>query len=358
MKQILLLSAYRSDSHAAWSDWLTANLTDFDWQLRQLPGRHFAWRIRGNPLSWLDDIPQAPPDLILATSMVDLATLKGLHPQLANVAAWYYFHENQFVYPASDRQVQSVEARMVQIYGALAADRLLFNSAHNRDTFLAGVDALLEQMPDGIPETVTRRLAPRCDILPVPVESVPAADERDPRLIVWNHRWEYDKAPEVFAEAMLQLAGLGAEFRLALLGPRPRIPPEPLKRLRDALPDRIIADGKLPGDEYRALLGRAGIAVSTAVHEFQGIGMLEAASAGARPLVPDALCYREQYADPYRYRPGDPDALVERLRTWLDNALPPPAAIGTWLSPVTAPMWQQMLTGNQPPASTAASRST
>jgi glycosyltransferase involved in cell wall biosynthesis len=340
VKNVLLLSAYRSDSHAVWSDWLRRNINGVEWQALELPGRHFAWRIRGNPLSWLDGIGAEPPDLVLATSMVDLATLKGLHRQLADVPAWYYFHENQFAYPMSRQQVRSIEPRMVQLYGALAADRLLFNSCFNRDSFLDGIDELLELMPDGIPRGVRERLAPRCELLPVPVEPVPAADRRDHRLIVWNHRWEYDKAPERFAEAMIRLDQAGADFRLALLGKRAEDPPASLARLRDMLSHRIVADGQLPRHEYRQVLGRAGIAVSTAIHEFQGISMLEAASAGARPLVPDALCYPQQYPGEYRYPAGDILALVERLHTWLDGSLPSPCPVDAWLIPATGAQWQ------------------
>lgn len=342
MKRVLLLSAYRSDSHAAWVDWLVGNIPQVDWRVLELPGRHFAWRIRGNPLSWLDKIDSEPPDLILATSMVDLATLKGLHPQLAAVPTWYYFHENQFAYPLSTGQVRSIEPRFVQLYGALAADRLLFNSRFNCDSFLAGIDETLDLMPDGIPGKVRDRLAPRCEVLPVPVASVHPAEPRDQQLIVWNHRWEYDKAPEVFAEAMIALAESGADFRLALLGKRPRIPPEPLARLRRTLPDRIVADGHLPRDEYRRILGGAGIAISTAIHEFQGISILEATSAGARPLVPDALCYPEQYPIEYRYPAGDLDALVTRLHQWL-TVLPPPCPVDRWLEPDTGQRWRAAL---------------
>ncbi len=99
-----LLSAYRADSHAAWGDWLLSSQDQYDWQRFELPGRHFRWRIRGNPLSWLDQMPATPPDLIVATSMVDLSTIKGLHPRLAHVPTVYYFHENQFAYPVTDGQ--------------------------------------------------------------------------------------------------------------------------------------------------------------------------------------------------------------------------------------------------------------
>ncbi|PKL94596.1 MAG: DUF3524 domain-containing protein [Gammaproteobacteria bacterium HGW-Gammaproteobacteria-8] len=322
--RLWLLSAYRADSHAAWADALVAGFPEIRWQRFELPGRHFAWRIRGNPLSWLDTLSDTPaPDGIVATSMVDLATIRGLQPHLGRVPSLLYFHENQFAYPVSDAQTTSVEAQMVQLYGALAADRVLFNSAYNRTSFLAGVEALLARLPDRVPDGITERLTAKSGVLPVPIDPIPGNTARDPRLIVWNHRWDYDKAPERFAEAMRTLADGGVEFRLALLGARPNKPPAPLKLLRERLAERIVADGRLPRAEYRQLLGRAGIAVSTARHEFQGLGMLEAASAGCVPLVPDALVYPEIFGVNFRYPDGDIGALAERLQRWLEHGAPP-----------------------------------
>tara|TARA_R110001599_G_scaffold144698_5_gene326478 strand:+ start:3944 stop:5107 length:1164 start_codon:yes stop_codon:yes gene_type:complete len=338
-----LLSAYRADSHAAWADWLLASQPQFNWQRLELPGRHFAWRIRGNPLSWLDALPLEQPDLIVATSMVDLATLKGLHPQLAGVPTLYYFHENQFAYPLSHRQSHWLEPQMVQLYGGLAADRLLFNSAFNRDSYLQGIAGLLAQMPDAVPDGVVQRLAQKSVLCPVPIEPVSAGQQRDGQLVLWNHRWEHDKCPELFVEAMVALAEEGVEFRLALLGKRPRRTPPALARLRETLPQRIVADGQLPAAEYRVQLGRAAIAVSTARHEFQGLAILEAASAGAIPLVPDALCYAEQYPSACRYPQDDAAALVARLRLWLTGGLPPPVDVTPWYSASLAAVWAGLL---------------
>lgn len=348
--RILLLSAYRADSHAAWVDWLTTTFDAWDWEVLELPGRHFRWRIRGNPLSWLERLESLRPDAIVASSMVDLATLRGLHPPLAAVPALYYFHENQFAYPTGEHQVRSVEPQMVQLYAALAADRVLFNSRFNRDSFLAGTEDLLQRMPDAVPPGIRQRLESRSGVLPIPQPALPdtPAAARDPRLIVWNHRWEYDKAPERFAEAMLQLAARGVEFRLALLGARPRHTPEPLQRLRADLGERIVADGKLPRAEYAAVLRRAAVVVSTTLHEFQGLAMLEATAAGATPLVPDALVYPEQYPAEYRYPPGDTAALVHRLEDWLDNRRPLPPPVGAWSEAALLPQWQGALEGLLP----------
>ncbi len=338
-----LLSAYRADSHAAWADWVIESQPQFRWHRLELPGRHFRWRIRGNPLSWLDRLPPGRPELIVATSMVDLATLKGLNPRIAAVPAVYYFHENQFAYPRGDRQVTSLDAQMVQLYGALAAQRLLFNSRYNRDSFLDGVTALLRRLPDARPPDLRPRLAARAAVCPVPIRPIVPRRTRDARLILWNHRWEYDKAPQLFCDAMLALAERGVDFRLALLGPRPRAVPCALARLRARLAPRIVADGLLERSVYRDVLARASIVVSTAIHEFQGLAVLEAASAGARPLVPDALCYPEQYPAAYRYPAGDLEALVGRLQAWLAEGLPAIVDVTAWRASRLVQDWRAQL---------------
>lgn len=338
-----LLSAYRADSHAGWADWLTDAIDFVEWYRLELPGRHFAWRIRGNPLSWLDELPAAAPALIVATSMVDLATLKGLHPRLAGVPALYYFHENQFAYPRSARQHSSADAQMVQLYGALSADLILFNSVFNRDSFLQGVDGLLARMPDRVPDAVAARLLEKSAICPVPLTVRMVAAERNPRLLMWNHRWEYDKDPALFTDALCQLAGRGVDFQLALLGRRPPRPDAQLARLRACLGGRVLVDGHVESATYWRYLSAAGIVISTARHEFQGLSVMESTAAGAVPLVPDALCYPEIYPPTYRYPAGDCEALVARLGDWLSHGAPPVPDVSPWQPACLLPKWRDFL---------------
>ena len=341
--KVWLLSAYHTDSHASWANWLAKQFEDFEWEIIALPGRHFRWRIRGNPLSWLDALPDRPPDLLIATSMVDLATLRGLRPDLANIPCLYYFHENQFAYPRSAAQHSSIDPQMVQLYGALAADRIAFNSSYNQESFLAGVQALTDKLPDHCPRDLADRLKDKSQIIPVPIEPVQVG-EKDARLVLWNHRWEYDKAPEVFAAAIEQLQRQGVEFRLALLGARPREAHPTLRWLHQIVPDtQIVADSYLPKADYHRILGRAGIVVSTAIHEFQGVSMLEAVSAGASPLVPDSLCYPQQYPAVHRYPPGDFEALAKRLRTWLEDSPPCPPTVAAFWSDNLRTEWKAQL---------------
>jgi hypothetical protein len=84
--RILLLSPYDTLSHQRWRKGLVAQLAEHHWTVLTLPPRWFAWRIRGNSLSWgLGERAtlEAGYDRVIATSMTDLAALRGLVPALA-----------------------------------------------------------------------------------------------------------------------------------------------------------------------------------------------------------------------------------------------------------------------------------
>ncbi len=343
-KTILLLSAYRSSSHAAWANWLTETFTEYNWIKLELPGRYFRWRIRGNPLSWLNTLADTKPDLILATSMVDLSTIKGLHPQLSHIPCVYYFHENQFAYPTSQQQHASVDPQMVQLYGALSADKCLFNSAYNQHSFLHGVDTLLKKLPDEVPKNIVTRLKNKSEILPVAISKIKKSNQKNPQLILWNHRWEYDKAPDVFVDALTQLDKTGIDFQLALLGDRADKKPANLLKIEKYFHHRIIVNGKVSKQEYIKTLSLASIVVSTAIHEFQGLSILEAVTAGAVPIVPDDLCYKEQYADIYRYSPNNHHALAEKIALFLNpNTRPTTPDVSYWSNDQLKQTWHALI---------------
>ena len=347
---VWLLSAYRSESHASWVNWLS-NQQDCPVRLRifELPGRYFRWRIRGNPLSWMaefrDALQQEQPHHILATSMVDIATIKGLHPELADIPVTLYFHENQFAYPVGDRQHSSIDPQMVQLYGALTSERCLFNSRFNLESMLEGVTELLRKLPDATPDHVVDELRAKSSVLPVAVETVntdtiPAQTGTMP-MILWNHRWEYDKRPDRFEAVLDTLANRGVDFQLALLGPRPEKVPGELSAIREKHAARIVADGMVPRAEYETLLKRARVVISTADHEFQGLSMIEAVSAGATPVVPDALCYREQYPGRFRYTPGNIEEAADRVSDALQHSSP--VDISRWTASHTGELWRNLM---------------
>ena len=331
----LLLSAYAARSHKHWARAMQQMLPEWQWEVLELPPRHFSWRVRGNPLYWaLERRGQlaAGHDLLVATSMVDLATLRGLVPELAALPTLLYFHENQFAYPASPRQHSLLEAQMVSLYSALAADRLAFNSAWNRDSFLQGCAALLRRLPDCVPAGVVDALAARSEVLPVPIDP-PAESEQAwwpgsagdassrPLRLLWLGRLEYDKGLEGLLAVMDALAACGPPLELAVVGQEFRELPPALAALKARHAQRLVHCGNLPDrGQYLGLLRGADVVLSTALHEFQGLALLEAVARGCRPVVPARLVYPELYpeASCYPVYPGDPrreaEGAAERIR--------------------------------------------
>lgn len=328
--KVLLLSAYAAQSHVHWQRSLQRMFPAWQWQLLSLPPRHFSWRVRGNPLYWaLAERPllEQDYDLLVATSMVDLATLRGLVPALSRLPSIVYFHENQFDYPQHRQQHSLLEAQMVSIYSALAADRLVFNSSYNLRSFLRGCQALLQRLPDRVPAGIVAGFEARSQVLPValklqsadavqPLWPEGAGTMRDypdrPLRLLWAGRFEHDKGGDRLLLLLEELERSGLDYQLALVGQQFRNSPAVFGQIKQQFSHRLVQFGYLvdPGD-YRALLGAADLVVSTATHEFQGLAVLEAVASGALPVVPDRLAYPEIYPGHHCYPSDLADAAAE-----------------------------------------------
>ena len=62
---------------------------------------------------------------------------------------------------------------------------------------------------------------------------------------------------------------------------------------RERLGDRVVHFGAADEAEYGALLHRADVVVSTAIHEFFGVSVVEAIYCGCFPVLPNRLAYPE-----------------------------------------------------------------
>lgn len=329
--KVLLLSAYDVASHRYWRKELVSNLNTIDWQQLYLPPRHFNWRIRGNPLSWAIseiEILSQQYDAVIATSMVDLATLKGLVPNLANTPSIVYFHENQFAYPLSSRQQQRIEPKMVTLYNGLAADLLVFNSHYNRTTYLTGIEQLLAKMPDCVPKGIVNQLSGKSQVIPVPIEHIGPLKQTTfttPLTLVWNHRWEYDKGPERLYAALVLLKKRGIDFRIHIIGQQFRQTPDIFAQLQTDFSKYIGKFGYLEDKkDYLRILSESDLVISTAIHEFQGLAVMDAVALGCIPVIPDRLSYPEFFEEIYCY-PSQLDnidseavGLCDKIEYWLD----------------------------------------
>lgn len=318
--RILLLSAYDAQSHKYWREGLVAQFSEHHWTQLVLPGRHFSWRIRGNSMQWALG-ERATLDqhynLIVATSMVDLSALKGMVPNLASIPSILYFHENQFDYPPSRaNQKNNLGPKIVTLYSAIAADQLVFNSHYNRQSFVTGVTQMLSQLPEKMPVNVAQLLEEKSIVLPVPLNSLKAvepskafdslwpkrAGEHFPLRLVWPARWEYDKGPKQLQNILRQLVTRGVKFELCVLGQQFRQKPAEFEQIATEFSSHIVQFGYAKSrHQYLSWLAGADMVLSTALHEFQGLSVLEAVQLGCLPILPNRLVYPELFAAHYLY---------------------------------------------------------
>ncbi|MFO7563291.1 MAG: DUF3524 domain-containing protein [Enhygromyxa sp.] len=379
--RVLYIEPFCGGSHAAFGELLTsASWASF--RSITLPARHWKWRMRGSA-AWIArahaDLLAEPCELVFASSYLPLAELLGLCPPLAAVPRVLYFHENQLAFPRRElpgregEDARDLHFGFTQLVSALAATRCVFNSAHNRDSFLSAATELLGRMPDAVAPGWVEAIAERSVVLGLPLSlpdqspeqlaDLPASERNEGPLIVWNHRWEHDKGPDALVRIVDALLARGVDFRLAVCGQLfRRRPPELLAaepRWRATLGERLLAFGRIESRaEYLALLGRAQLVLSTAAHEFFGISVVEAAHCGARPLVPDALSYPELWPAEFRYQ--DETAAIaelERLcRAWTHGLLDLREDRRALTEPYTAnrmlPRYRELLEGliESPPA--------
>ena len=326
-KHIVVLEPYYGGSHAAFVD------TFADHSIHRitkvtLPARKWKWRMRGAAIwftredtNWFAD-PHDHVDAILANDMLSVADLRALLPHdLRGVPIACYFHENQLTYPMAPGQERDYQYGMTNITSCLAADAVWFNSRFHLDDFLSAAGALLRKMPDFVPEAVIEEIRAKADVFPPPVQEPAEFRENvrkgDPLTFLWCHRWEYDKNPTPFFDALLSLDADGCEFNLVMLGEQFRDAPPAFAQVEARLGHRITHAGFAENrDDYWRLLANCDVVVSTAIQENFGIGVIEAVLAGCQPLVPRRLAYPEVI--PSEFHPlclyDDDSDLPTRLR--------------------------------------------
>ncbi|MCB2193320.1 MAG: DUF3524 domain-containing protein [Deltaproteobacteria bacterium] len=356
--RLLFVEPYLTASHAAFAQGLMTHVSA-RWTLLGLPGRHWRWRMRGAAAFLADQAAEVlarPWDALVCSDMLGLAELMGLAPSLASVPALVVFHENQLAYPAQGKAGQSLQERDLylafsNLTTALAARRVVFNSNFHCKQFLGATEDLIRRLPDMRPSGLAQAIAAKSSALPMPIDPSEAGGlTREPRQgplrILWNHRWAQDKDPERFFAALDALDAQGVEFQLAVLGLAPAKPPAVFATARERLGGHIVQWGQvLERKRYWEWLFWADVVVSTALQEYFGLSVAEAAWAGCRPLVPEALVYPELYPARFCYPPGELSAALLELARQPDLArgtdYRPLTALFTWQT--QAPAWQDII---------------
>jgi len=317
---VLILEPYYGGSHRAFLKGLKSGLP-FHFESMTMPARKWKWRMRLAAQVFADGLKRSGKryDRILCSTFVDVAAFRGMAPAwVRDVPVLTYFHENQFAYPVQVDDERDFHFALTNMTTALASDAVAFNSQHNLDTFLEGINDLVRRADDmslgDVVDTIQRKgtvIPPGIDF--GVIDEAPKTKRSEPPVIVWNHRWEHDKNPELFFESLYALDEAGVDFRLIVLGQAFERRPSVFTKAKKRLSHRIVHFGYARSrDEYAKWLRRGDIVVSTAKHEFFGIAVIEAVRAGCRPLLPNRLSYPELFSEKYLY--DDDEAFHTRLK--------------------------------------------
>lgn len=329
MAKILVVEPYFGGSHKYFIQGLK-KYVEAEYTMLTLPARKWKMRMQLSAPWFADQIEQFDSkefDTVLCSTFVDVAVFRSL---LNRIDGWCtetrictYFHENQFAYPVNEGDFCNYQFNAINFTTALASDRIAFNSLYNYRTFINSVASYLKKAADMRLDEHAAAIALKSTILypgidPCFLEAGKVKRDSTMPVVCWNHRWEYDKNPVEFFQTLFEINQSGVDFKLIVLGQSFKNYPDIFKQAQQELKNNILHFGYVPSkEEYVRLLGKADIVVSTSLHEFYGIAVLEAVFAGCLPLVPDRLVYPELYPECYLYREGQlKTTLCKLLAEW------------------------------------------
>jgi glycosyltransferase involved in cell wall biosynthesis len=325
--KFLFLESFFGGSHREFARGLVSH-SKYRIDLVTMPARFWKWRMRGAALYFVKKITSLKGyDGLITTGLMSLSDYKVLSKGQCPPAL-VYFHETQLTYPLAPGEHMDYQFGFTDITTALAAERVLFNSRTHSDAFFSKLPGFLKMMPEYRPNWVVEAIRSKAGLLypgcrfPAQVLSTAEFSREVPPLIIWNHRWEFDKNPDDFFQALDALLENGAAFRLALLGENYQAIPKAFLGARDRYGERIVQYGYVESRaEYIKWLKRGSIVISTARQENFGIAVIEAVRYGCVPLLPARLAYPEII--PQRFHPQvlykDPGDLVDKLSRLIAN---------------------------------------
>jgi glycosyltransferase involved in cell wall biosynthesis len=325
--KFLFLEPFYGGSHRDFAvGWISHSRHQID--LVTLPARFWKWRMRGAALYFSKKVKNPSAyDGLIASNLMSLADLKALWGTDCPKAL-VYFHENQLSYPLPPGETMDYQFGFTDMTTGIVAHRLFFNSKTHMDAFFAALPRFIGMMPEYRPGWVVDQLRTKAAVLhpgcnyPAGPANLSPWELSKPPLIIWNHRWEFDKNPDLFFAALHEVLARDVEFRLALLGENFQVVPKPFLTAREKLGKRVVHYGYEPSKEkYREWLRQGVVVVSTAIQENFGISVVEAIRHGCYPLLPNNLVYPELIPQEFHEEClfNSQEELVEKLSLILAN---------------------------------------
>lgn len=358
---ILYIEPYYAGSHQQWIE-SYQRYSQHSVDILQLSGRKWKWRIHGGAITLAYEFMNSDlkPDLILCSDMLNLPVFKSIcNDKIKDTPVVIYFHENQISYPWSPDDADVELNRDFHYYfinytSSLVSHWNLFNSEYHKRSYLSGLKKYLKKMPDHQNEHTIDEISDRssvlylgCDLKKFDLPGNHAKNNKRP-VILWNHRWEFDKNPELFFDTMVRLKKDGVEFSLVILGEKFRFVPDVFSDAVGILRDEIIHTGYCESFyEYRDWLWKADILPVTSIQDFFGISIVEAVYCNTLPLLPKRLSYPELFeesANPGLFYENEND-LYKKLKNSIVNLDKTKARAEKTAALIKKYDWSVMITG-------------
>jgi len=306
--KILLLEPFFTGSHQQWAQGFQKH-SAHQVEILSLPGRHWKWRMHGGAVAladlFLKKYTHEKFDLLLATDMLDLNTFLALTRKFtSHIPTAIYFHENQLTYPWSPTDQDVKKGRdnhyaFINYTSALTADELFFNSNYHQQSFLNELPSFLTQFPDFKNLENVDRIKNKSQVLHLGMnlkrydDFLQIGKEQEP-VLLWNHRWEYDKNPDLFFKTLFRLKKENLKFKLIVVGESYKKAPPIFKKAKEVLAENIIHFGYVERwEKYAALLWQADILPVSSNQDFFGGSVVEAMYCNCFPILPNRLAYPE-----------------------------------------------------------------
>jgi len=329
--KVSLIEPFFSGSHKSWAEGL-ARYSSHEINIISLKGIHWKWRMHGAAITLYSKFKEQAelPELILVTDMLDLALFKAQMTQEEHaIPIAIYFHENQLTYPwsSTDSDVSNNRNRhygFINYTSSLIADKVFFNSRFHRRSFLGALPSFLGAFPDHQNMSTIKKIESKSEVLHLGLELQDFTDikiqkDNDTPVIMWNHRWEYDKNPVLFFNTLISLKTEGVKFRLIVCGESYRNYPEIFDHAKAELKEEIDHWGFVESkEEYIKLVQLADLLPICSKQDFFGISIAEGLSGGAYPLLPNRLSFPELVLSQEYFYNND-DEFVEKLKQIIDE---------------------------------------
>ena len=156
------------------------------------------------------------------------------------------------------------------------------------------------------------------------VDFIDSAKEKETEaVILWNHRWEYDKRPKAFFKALFSLKEKGVKFKLVVLGEQNDMIPPIFEEAKEKLRDEILHWGYVDTfEDYARWLWRSDILPVTSNQDFFGGSVVEAMYCNCFPILPNRLAYPEHIPKKNQrdclYEEGELEVMLE---TAIENVM-------------------------------------